>query len=133
MEATCLVAADVVKVIALNFVFARRSDSFPVILQLFVQFHDDMIQLFIVRHISFLKISKSVLLFFLICFSNMLFCCQVFFCFGTSVASTRFMLQDEFNLQTTKCDNCIIVISILLHRPSHFSLLGTCSFFNLIV
>ncbi|PWA96347.1 hypothetical protein CTI12_AA041110 [Artemisia annua] len=36
---------------------------------------------------------------------------NVFFCFGNSVASTRFMLQDEFNIQTTKCDNCIIVIS----------------------
>ena len=25
------------------------------------------------------------------------------------MASTRFLLQDEFNIQTTKCDNCIIV------------------------
>jgi hypothetical protein len=25
------------------------------------------------------------------------------------VASTRFLLQDEFNIQTTQCDNCIIV------------------------
>jgi hypothetical protein len=36
---------------------------------------------------------------------------QVFLCFGNSVASTRFMLQDEFNIQTTRCDNCIIVCS----------------------
>ncbi|XP_076897617.1 uncharacterized protein LOC143550958 [Bidens hawaiensis] len=35
-------------------------------------------------------------------------CTEVFFCFGNSVASTRFMLQDELNIQTTKCDNCII-------------------------
>ncbi|GKV23153.1 hypothetical protein SLEP1_g32918 [Rubroshorea leprosula] len=35
-------------------------------------------------------------------------CTEVFFCFGNSVASTRFLLQDEFNIQTTKCDNCII-------------------------
>ncbi|XP_070011695.1 uncharacterized protein [Nicotiana sylvestris] len=35
-------------------------------------------------------------------------CTEVFLCFANSVASTRFMLQDEFNLQTTKCDNCII-------------------------
>ncbi|GAB4857413.1 hypothetical protein Ancab_015322 [Ancistrocladus abbreviatus] len=33
---------------------------------------------------------------------------EVFCCFGTSVASTRFLLQDEFNIQTTQCDNCII-------------------------
>ncbi|KAG9145138.1 hypothetical protein Leryth_008929, partial [Lithospermum erythrorhizon] len=33
---------------------------------------------------------------------------QVFLCFGNSVASTRFLLQDEFNIQTTQCDNCII-------------------------
>nr|GEZ87809.1 leucine-rich repeat extensin-like protein 1 [Tanacetum cinerariifolium] len=32
-------------------------------------------------------------------------CAEVFLCFGNSVASTRFMLQDEFNIQTTKCDN----------------------------
>jgi hypothetical protein len=34
---------------------------------------------------------------------------EVFCCFGNSVASTRFLLQDEFNIQTTQCDNCIIV------------------------
>jgi hypothetical protein len=35
----------------------------------------------------------------------------VFCCFGTSVGSTRFLLQDEFNIQTTQCDNCIIVLA----------------------
>lgn len=35
-------------------------------------------------------------------------CTEVFLCFGNSVATTRFMLQDEFNIQTTQCDNCII-------------------------
>ncbi|PIA49257.1 hypothetical protein AQUCO_01300246v1 [Aquilegia coerulea] len=35
-------------------------------------------------------------------------CTEVVLCFGNSVASTRFLLQDEFNIQTTKCDNCII-------------------------
>lgn len=39
---------------------------------------------------------------------------QVFLCFGNSVASTRFLLQDEFNIQTTQCDNCIIVLSYSL-------------------
>ena len=40
---------------------------------------------------------------------------QVFLCFGNSVASTRFLLQDEFNIQTTQCDNCIIVLSPSLY------------------
>ncbi|BBN10033.1 hypothetical protein MPTK1_5g00340 [Marchantia polymorpha subsp. ruderalis] len=31
-------------------------------------------------------------------------CC----CFTLSVATTRFMLQDELRIQNTKCDNCII-------------------------
>lgn len=39
---------------------------------------------------------------------------QVICCFGNSVASTRFLLQDEFNIQTTQCDNCIIVLSLSL-------------------
>jgi hypothetical protein len=43
--------------------------------------------------------------------------CQVFCCFGNSVASTRFLLQDEFNIQTTQCDNCIIVRSFLRFAP----------------
>jgi hypothetical protein len=46
---------------------------------------------------------------------------QVFLCFGNSVASTRFLLQDEFNIQTTQCDNCIIV----LHCPPIFALSDT--------
>lgn len=45
---------------------------------------------------------------------------QVFLCFGNSVASTRFMLQDEFNIQTTRCDNCIIVNSLSLSPSSPF-------------
>ncbi|KAL3349098.1 hypothetical protein AABB24_022301 [Solanum stoloniferum] len=43
-------------------------------------------------------------------------CTEVFLCFGNSVASTRFMLQDEFNLQTTKCDNCIIGFMFCLQQ-----------------
>lgn len=34
---------------------------------------------------------------------------QVFCCFGPSVSSTRYIIQDEFNIKTTGCDNCIIV------------------------
>ena len=43
-------------------------------------------------------------------------CTEVFLCFGNSVASTRFMLQDEFNIQTTKCDNCIIGFMFCLQQ-----------------
>ncbi|KAK9910356.1 hypothetical protein M0R45_034322 [Rubus argutus] len=41
-------------------------------------------------------------------------CC----CFGTSVSSTRYLLQDEFNIQTTPCDNCIIGFMIILKQIS---------------
>ncbi|XP_059318796.1 uncharacterized protein LOC132069470 [Lycium ferocissimum] len=37
-------------------------------------------------------------------------CC----CFGNSVGSTRFLLQDELNIRTTKCDNCIIGFMLVL-------------------
>ncbi|KAJ8632649.1 hypothetical protein MRB53_025985 [Persea americana] len=43
-------------------------------------------------------------------------CTEVFFCFGNSVASTRFMLQDELNIQTTQCDNCIIGFMFCLQQ-----------------
>nr|XP_043608577.1 leucine-rich repeat extensin-like protein 2 [Erigeron canadensis] len=43
-------------------------------------------------------------------------CTEVVFCFGNSVASTRFMLQDEFNIKTTKCDNCIIGCMVCLQQ-----------------
>ena len=33
---------------------------------------------------------------------------QVFFCFTQSVASTRWMLQDEMHISNTECDNCLI-------------------------
>lgn len=67
----------------------------------------------------FLQSSYLFLLNFMLLF-------QVFLCFANSVASTRFMLQDEFNLQTTKCDNCIIVSS----TPTHFHF--RCLFFQLV-
>jgi hypothetical protein len=35
-------------------------------------------------------------------------CMEVVLCFPQSVASTRWMLQDEMRLRNTKCDNCII-------------------------
>ena len=33
---------------------------------------------------------------------------QVLFCFTQSVASTRWMLQDEMHISNTECDNCLI-------------------------
>ncbi|CAM6083911.1 unnamed protein product [Calypogeia fissa] len=43
-------------------------------------------------------------------------CTEVWCCFGNSVQSTRFLLQDEFNIQTTKCDNCIIGFMFVLQQ-----------------
>ncbi|PKI39207.1 hypothetical protein CRG98_040396 [Punica granatum] len=52
-------------------------------------------------------------------------CTEVTLCFPNSVASTRFMLQDEFNIQTTKCDNCIIGFMICVDQLACiFSLLA---------
>ncbi|XP_031495958.1 uncharacterized protein LOC116261370 [Nymphaea colorata] len=41
---------------------------------------------------------------------------EVLLCFGNSVASTRFLLQDQFNIQTTPCDNCIIGFMFCLQQ-----------------
>eukprot|EP00217_Crustomastix_stigmatica_P011617 CAMPEP_0183789574 /NCGR_PEP_ID=MMETSP0803_2-20130417/507_1 /TAXON_ID=195967 /ORGANISM="Crustomastix stigmata, Strain CCMP3273" /LENGTH=216 /DNA_ID=CAMNT_0026033747 /DNA_START=36 /DNA_END=683 /DNA_ORIENTATION=+ len=35
-------------------------------------------------------------------------CLETVCCFAQSVASTRFALQDEFRLENTPCDNCLI-------------------------
>ncbi|KAH7300731.1 hypothetical protein KP509_24G076500 [Ceratopteris richardii] len=43
-------------------------------------------------------------------------CTEVLCCFANSVQSTRFLLQDEFNIQTTKCDNCIIGFMFCLQQ-----------------
>ncbi|WOG85818.1 hypothetical protein DCAR_0105011 [Daucus carota subsp. sativus] len=43
-------------------------------------------------------------------------CTEVLLCFANSVASTRFLLQDQFNIQTTKCDNCIIGFMVCLQQ-----------------
>jgi hypothetical protein len=43
---------------------------------------------------------------------------QVTCCFAQSVASTRWMIQDELQVQTTKCDNCIIGTMIALQYLS---------------
>ncbi|KAK8630960.1 hypothetical protein V6N13_079729 [Hibiscus sabdariffa] len=41
-------------------------------------------------------------------------CLEVFCCLSNSVASTRFLLQDEYDIQTTQCDNCLIAFMIIL-------------------
>ncbi|GAX84725.1 hypothetical protein CEUSTIGMA_g12147.t1 [Chlamydomonas eustigma] len=41
-------------------------------------------------------------------------CLEAFCCFAQSVASTRFMIQDELRIQTSACDNCIIGTMIVL-------------------
>ncbi|KAI7742307.1 hypothetical protein M8C21_018786 [Ambrosia artemisiifolia] len=55
-------------------------------------------------------------------------CTEVLFCFGTSVASTRFMLQDELNIQTTKCDNCIIGCMVCLQQVACIFSIAACIF-----
>ncbi len=37
---------------------------------------------------------------------------EVCFCFAQSVASTRWLLQDEMRIANTKCDNCIIGMGV---------------------
>ncbi|XP_068469290.1 uncharacterized protein [Phaseolus vulgaris] len=50
---------------------------------------------------------------------------EVTCCFANSVASTRYLLQDEFNLQTTQCDNCFIgFISYTQQLGCVFSMIG---------
>ncbi|VAH05810.1 unnamed protein product [Triticum turgidum subsp. durum] len=51
---------------------------------------------------------------------------QAFLCFGSSVASTRFLLQDEFNIQTTQCDNCIISSMFCLQQLACICSLVAC-------
>ncbi|XP_050238950.1 uncharacterized protein LOC126688331 [Mercurialis annua] len=53
-------------------------------------------------------------------------CTEVFCCFANSVASTRFLLQDEFNIQTTQCDNCIIGFMVCLQQLACICSLAAC-------
>eukprot|EP00798_Chlamydomonas_sp_ICE-L_P023030 gene23030-30224_t len=41
-------------------------------------------------------------------------CVEVTLCFASSVAATRFMIQDELRIKNSKCDNCIIGTMIAL-------------------
>eukprot|EP01025_Chloroclados_australasicus_P029068 TRINITY_DN2890_c0_g1_i1.p1 TRINITY_DN2890_c0_g1~~TRINITY_DN2890_c0_g1_i1.p1 ORF type:complete len:257 (-),score=13.81 TRINITY_DN2890_c0_g1_i1:502-1272(-) len=42
--------------------------------------------------------------------------CEVCCCFATSVAVTRFMIQDELQVQNTQCDNCLIATMIFFQQ-----------------
>lgn len=54
-------------------------------------------------------------------------CMEVFCCFPQSVASTRWLLQDEMHLSNTKCDNCIIATTIFMQYLSCiFSCIAIC-------
>ncbi|KAK8345648.1 hypothetical protein V6Z11_A07G164400 [Gossypium hirsutum] len=43
-------------------------------------------------------------------------CLEVACCFSSSVLSTRYLLQDEYDIKTTKCDNCIIAFMVILSQ-----------------
>lgn len=43
-------------------------------------------------------------------------CCEVCYCFGLSVATTRWMIQDELHIQNTACDNCILATMLCLQQ-----------------
>lgn len=54
-------------------------------------------------------------------------CLEVCICFNQSVASTRWMLQDEMHLSNTKCDNCIIATTVFFQYLSCiFSCIALC-------
>lgn len=53
-------------------------------------------------------------------------CLEVFCCFGQSVASTRWLLQDEMHIQNTDCDNCIIATMIFFQYLSCLCWLAAC-------
>ena len=104
----CHAVVIVVKVIALHFVSALRlaADS---VFSLDVTCLNFRSLLLTIYHWNFL----------LPIFSHFINSLQVCLCFSNSVASTRFMLQDEFSIQTTKCDNCIIVLLFFSHKHTN--------------
>ncbi|GAB4814520.1 hypothetical protein N2152v2_001566 [Parachlorella kessleri] len=51
---------------------------------------------------------------------------EAWLCFGQSVASTRWMLQDEMHIQNTDCDNCIIATMVFFQYLSCICWLAAC-------
>lgn len=47
-------------------------------------------------------------------------------CFGQSVASTRWLIQDELQIQTTQCDNCIIGTMIAMQYVACLCSIAAC-------
>lgn len=43
-------------------------------------------------------------------------CLEACCCFASSVAATRYLIQDEMGVANTKCDNCLIATMILLQQ-----------------
>ena len=43
---------------------------------------------------------------------------ETFCCFAQSVASTRYLIQDQMQLENTKCDNCLIATAVILQYVS---------------
>jgi len=43
-------------------------------------------------------------------------CCEVFCCFPSAMATTRFMIQDEQRVMNTQCDNCLIGCMIVTQQ-----------------
>ncbi|KAG2428689.1 hypothetical protein HXX76_011394 [Chlamydomonas incerta] len=55
-------------------------------------------------------------------------CMEVACCFAQSVATTRWMIQDELQVETTQCDNCIIGTMIALQYLSCICHILACFF-----
>lgn len=51
---------------------------------------------------------------------------QVTCCFGSSVAVTRWMLQDELRIQNTACDNCLLGTMLFLQQLACLCQVAAC-------
>lgn len=51
---------------------------------------------------------------------------EVLVCFAPSVATTRFLIQDQFHIQTSQCDNCIIGFMFCLQQAACICSLVAC-------
>lgn len=53
-------------------------------------------------------------------------CLEVCCCFAQSVATTRWMIQDELRVSTTKCDNCLIGFMIFMQYLACLCQIAAC-------
>ena len=53
-------------------------------------------------------------------------CLEAFCCFSESVIGTRLLLQDEMQIQNSKCDNCLIGFMIFMQYLSCICRLAAC-------